>query len=180
MIPLHPSLPTVRLLQNRIALRILPPQILETFLEIVQFASPRQTQSDDHNRQRDCCCPVHPLTERHITNIRCVHTHDTSDSTERKENDGDDGEGVDRGFLPVLVGVDFLNVLPLKSACLSHNSHVHDVHVVYTHSPSSEAISRISLKSLMRLSTNARLSWIMMLCTPPESAGSTWRPLRPG
>lgn len=116
IIPIPPLHPFILLFNHGIVPWIPPPQILDALLKVIQLACPSQAQCNDQNCQRKCRGPVHPLSKWHVANIGCVHAHDTGDSTEWKENNGDDGECVDCCFLPVFVRVYLLDVLDVKLA----------------------------------------------------------------
>ncbi len=143
----------------RITSRALPPQLTKPIPEVVELARPGQAQCNDEDCKGKRGGPVHPLAEGHVPHVRGVHAHDAGNGTKGEEDDCYNGEGIDGCFLTIFVGVDLLDVLELTLAHHNHDTEVEQ----YTQSPSSEAISRISLNPLMRFSTSARLSWMMRL-----------------
>jgi hypothetical protein len=52
------------------------------------------------------------LIKIHIADVVSVHSHDAGYCAEGEKDDDYNGEGVDGCFLPVIVGINLLDVLP--------------------------------------------------------------------
>jgi hypothetical protein len=88
-----------------------PPQMGETLPEASELAGPDEGEGDDEDGQGEGGGPEDPLGEAHVADVGGVHAQDAGDGAQGQEDDSDDGEGVDGGFLAVLVGLDAAEVL---------------------------------------------------------------------